>query len=56
MQRIAGLSGQIHFVWDPSDTVHMFRRAFTGVPRALTPLEAPYMSRATLAYELEEAL
>lgn len=57
MQRIAGTTRQIHFVYNPDDTTHMHRRAFLGVMRKLSPLRMPYItSRWDSGYEIAEEL
>lgn len=56
MQRIAGKSGQLMFVFDPEDTTHMHRRAFLAVLRELTALEYPYYTDASTPFQVIEEL
>lgn len=56
MQRIAGTSGQMYFVFDPDDTTHMHRRAFLATLRELTAVEYPYYNRGSIPFQLTEEL
>ncbi len=57
MQRIAGLDGQIHFVFDPSDdAAHMARRSFLCTLNTLSPTEYPYFGGVNQAWDLVEEL
>lgn len=56
MQRLAGTSGQLMFVFDPEDTTHMHRRAFLGVLRELTALEYPYYTDTSIPFQVIEEL
>lgn len=56
MQRIAGTSRQMYFVFDPDDTSHMHRRAFLATLRELTAVEYPYYNRGSIPFQLTEEL
>lgn len=56
IQRKLGIHKQLHFVFDPTDTVHMPRRAFLATLKQLSPLQYPYYSRNTVGMELIEVL
>lgn len=56
MQRIVGLAGQIHFVFDPDDTTHMHRRAMLCTLRRLTAIEYPFANYNSVPFELVEEL
>lgn len=56
MQRQLGLSKQLFFVWDATDTVHLFRRSFLATLRDLSPIEAASVSFFTAALSAEEVL
>jgi hypothetical protein len=56
MQRIAGTAGQMFFVFDPADTIHMHRRAFLCRLRTLSAVEYPYFGRGSIPFQLVEEL
>lgn len=56
MMRIASTSGQIHFVFDPTDTTHMHRRNFLLTLRRLNALEYVNYGSNTVAFEGVEEL
>ncbi|HXG71391.1 MAG TPA: hypothetical protein VNJ04_12370 [Gemmatimonadaceae bacterium] len=56
MQRIAGTSGQLMFVFDPADTAQMHRRSFLAVLRELSALDHPYFNRNSIPFGLVEEL
>lgn len=56
LQRLAGTSGQIFFVFDPTDTVTGWRRSFLATLRELSALEAPAYQLAKLPFALTEEL
>jgi hypothetical protein len=51
MERIAGLAGQIHFVYDPTQTTLLHHLAFTMVLRRLNGVEAMFAGYGQTAYE-----
>ena len=56
LQRVLGTSGQLFFIFDPADTVHMHRRAFLCVLESLSPLAMPYSSWVEQPVSLIEEL
>lgn len=56
MQRREGKSGQIVFVYDPSDVYHVHRRSFLCVNRELSPLERAQYGRDTIPLSFREEL
>ena len=56
MRRL-GTARQLYFVWDPTDTTHLHRRAFLGVLRHLSLLQAPETgTRYSAPFEVIEEL
>lgn len=57
MQRQLGITKQLFWVPDPSDTTLMYERAYCAVMRELGPLEAPNVLPAnTISFALDEDL
>ena len=56
MDRRAGISREVLWVFDPDDTEHALRRRFLGRFRQLSPIEYPYYSLTKKAYEIKELL
>lgn len=56
LQRIAGTSGQLHFVFNPDDTTLMHRRSFLATLRRLTGVQYPYATLTEVPFELVEEL
>lgn len=56
IQRIAGTSAEVFFIWDPDDTVHALRRQFLGRLRAVNPITNPGPDRWTAPWEVKELL
>lgn len=56
MQRILDTSGEVFFVYDPDDTLHLLRRSFLARPRQLNPLEIVFNDRWNTNYELKELI
>jgi hypothetical protein len=56
LEQLAGTTEQLYFVFDPTDTVHMHRRAFLGVLRTLSPLEAAALKRYGKPFSVLEEL
>lgn len=56
MMRLAGTTEQIHLVFDPTDTIHMHRRSYTGRLRTLNALEYVSYLRHNTAFEHAEVL
>ena len=56
LQRRAGISGEILWIHDPTDTVHALRRRFLARLRQLSPIEYPYPLTNSTAFELKELL
>ena len=54
MQRKLGIDGQLFFIMDPADTIHLHRRAFLARMRALSPLEYAVFGRNSITFELAE--
>jgi hypothetical protein len=52
--RLAGTKQQVHFVFDPTDTTHMWRRSFTGRLRTLSALEYTNPGYHGLGFEIAE--
>lgn len=55
-QRLAGTSGQLFFVYDPTDTTHIWRRSFLATLKELSALEAVPVSRYSVPFALVEEL
>jgi hypothetical protein len=56
MQRIAGVTQEVFFLWDPADTTHSLRRQFLGRLRTLSPIENPGPDRWRAPFEVKELL
>lgn len=56
IQRRLGTSGEILFVWDPSDTVNAIRRQFLGRLRVLNAIENAGPDRWRSPFEIKELL
>jgi hypothetical protein len=56
LQRIAGLDRQLFFVFDPSDTTHMHRRAMLCTVAQISSFDMPFLTRYSSAWELREVL
>ena len=56
MDRRAGISKEILWIQNPSDTVHALRRRFLGRMRELSPIEYPYPLTNKKPYEIKELL
>jgi hypothetical protein len=56
IQRVAGTSQQLFYVFDPADTTHMHRRAFLATLRSLSALEYAFFNGNTLPFQLVEEL
>lgn len=56
IQRLADVSGEILYIYDPSDTKNMIRRSFLARSRSLSAIEHPYLNTHKTAYELKEIL
>lgn len=56
MQRRLGVHGQLFFIYDPDDTIHLHRRSFLARMRALSPLEYAVYGRNSATYELSEVI
>lgn len=56
MQRILDTHGEVFFVYDPEDTIHLLRRSFLARPRQLNPLEIVFNDRWNSNYELKELI
>lgn len=54
MLRLAGVTEQVYFIFDPTDTTHMFRRAYMGRLRQLNALEYPTHGFHNIAFEIAE--
>jgi hypothetical protein len=57
IDRRAGISKEVFYVFDPEDTLHMMRRSFLGRLRELSPIEHPYtVGLMSKNYEIEESV
>lgn len=56
IQRIAGISKEMLFVWNPADTTHLIRRSFLGRARQLNAIEQPYPTIHQTSFEIKELL
>ena len=56
MQRIAKTVNEVLFVWDPSDSTNLKRRAFMGRLRQLDLIEHPFVNTHHQLYEIQEIL
>lgn len=56
LQRIAGTSRQLFYVYDPDDTTLARHRSFLCTLQELSALDFPYLARASASYSLLEAL
>lgn len=56
IQRRAGIDQEVLFIHDPDDTVHALRRRFLGRLRQLSPIEYPYSTFNSAAFEIKELL
>ena len=56
MQRILDTHGEVFFVYDPEDTLHLLRRSFLGRSRQLNPLEVVFNDRWNTSYEIKELI
>lgn len=56
MQRAAGITEEVLFIWDPDDTQNALRRQFLARMRTLSIIENPGPDRWKTPYELEELL
>lgn len=56
IQRFAGITKEVLFVWDPDDTEHAIRRQFLGRMRTLSLMENPGPDRWKAPFEIEELL
>jgi len=54
MQRIVDVHGEVFFVYDPEDTIHLIRRSFLGRARQLNALEIAFTDRWNTNYEIKE--
>lgn len=54
MMRRVGITGEVLFMWDPSDTKHAIRRQFVGRFRQLSPIEHPYPLLDSVGFEIKE--
>ena len=56
IQRGAGTTEQVAFVFDPAEVYHMHRRSFAGYMTELPPVEFPHHGRGSIAFQIEEAV
>jgi hypothetical protein len=56
IQRLAGKTKQILFVFDPADTTLLHERSFLGTLKELTALEFPYALRHSMPFGITEDL
>lgn len=56
IQRRVGVTEEVFFLWDPSDTTHAIRRQFLGRLRTLSAIENPGPDRWRNPFEIKELL
>lgn len=56
MQRLVDTHGEVFFVYDPEDTIHLLRRSFLGRSKQLNPLEIAFNDRWNTSYEIKELI
>ena len=56
MQRLLGTTGQLFFVFDPTDTTYLHVRSFLAVLRELSPMEQASLARYGVPFSLTEEL
>lgn len=56
IQRKLGIDGQLFFVFDPDDTVHLHRRSFLATVAESSPLDYPYHNRNNVGFSLKEVV
>jgi hypothetical protein len=56
LQRVAGTSREVLFIFDPDDTIHAIRRRWLGRLRSLNALENPGPNRWRTPFEIKELL
>lgn len=56
MQKRLGIHGQLFYVFDPDDTVHLGRRSMLCRMRALSPIQYAIYRRMSATYELSEVI
>jgi len=56
IQRTAGVTQEVFFIWDPADDTHSLRREFLGRLRSLSPIENPGPDRWRSPFEIKELL
>jgi hypothetical protein len=56
IQRQAGITEEVIFMYDPADTLHRLRRQFMGRIRTLSPIEYPTLAGMSTPWEIKELL
>ena len=56
LQKLSGTDAEVLYIWDPSDTANLQRRAFLGRIRSLSAIEQPYATLFRTGYEIKELL
>lgn len=56
LHRRLGVSGQLFFIWNPDNAVHIHRRSFLSRMRTLSALDAAVHGRMTAQFELVEVV
>lgn len=56
LQKISGTDAEVLYIWNPSDTENLQRRAFLGRIRSLSAIEQPYSNMFRTGYEIKELL
>jgi hypothetical protein len=56
MQRIAGVTKEVMFIYDPTEAIHFYRRSFLGRLRSLNPIEQAMYETHSNAMEIKELL
>lgn len=56
MQRIAGVTKEVLFLYDPAEKIHFYRRSFLGRLRQLNPIEQAMYENHKNTFEIKELL
>lgn len=56
MQRTLGVTKEMLFIWNQSDTQHAVRRTFLGRMRSLSPVEQDFFNNFRTTHEIKELL
>jgi hypothetical protein len=56
LQRLLDVHGEVFFMYDPDDTLHLIRRSWLARCKTLSAIEHPYLDNHATAFELKEIL